>query len=42
MNDADDSLNKFIQLMNNGKKVLPRNDPFMTEWYLYNYYEKIQ
>lgn len=39
VNDRDQGLNKFLILMNDGKKVLPRNDPIMTELYLNKYFD---
>ena len=42
LNDEDEGLNKFITLMNGDNKVLPRNDPIMTELYLNKYFEKIK
>ena len=42
VNDGDEGLNKFITLMNGDSKVLPRNDPIMTELYLNKYFEKIK
>ena len=42
VNDGDEGLNKFITLMNGDNKVLPWNDPIMTELYLNKYFEKIK
>ena len=40
--DKDEGLNNFLSLMNDGRKVLPRNDPIMTELYLNKYFDKIR
>ena len=42
VNYKDEGLNKFLSLMNDGRNVLPRNDPIMTELYQNKYFEKIR
>ena len=42
VNDKDEGLNKFLSLMNDRRKVLPLNDPIMTELYLNKYFDKIR